>query len=90
MDDKDFFIMARIKNITIGVLFLATAALFFYGLINNIQAKKDKELARQIRIQLKECEQKTDELTKKAEVTNAQLTQALNAAKIAIKSAGKE
>jgi hypothetical protein len=85
MDDrkaiKQALKLGRINNIIMGVCFLVVIGFFFYGLINNIQAKKDKELAHQTMIQLKECERKAEELTKHMTVLNAQLMQALNAAR---------
>jgi WD40 repeat protein len=38
---------ARIVNIILGIALLVSIGFFFYGLINNIQAQKDKELAQQ-------------------------------------------
>jgi F0F1-type ATP synthase membrane subunit b/b' len=83
MIDKEIFTKVKITNIVIGCLFLVVIAFFFYGLINNIQAKKDKELAQQTMVRLKECEQKAEELTKHMTVLNAQLMQALEEAKTA-------
>jgi dethiobiotin synthetase len=60
MDDhkavKQALKLGRINNIVVAVCILAAIGFFFYGLINNIQAKKDKELALRSLVSLKECE----------------------------------
>lgn len=38
---------ARITSIILGIAFLFSMGMFLYGLINNIQAQKDKEIAQQ-------------------------------------------
>jgi hypothetical protein len=92
---------ARMRALVIGTLCVIAILSFVYGLVNNIAAKKEKEIAQQTMVRLIECEQKAEELTKKAEVVSAQLIQALNAAreardlaleqeKIAIKSGRKK
>jgi hypothetical protein len=64
MDDQKIPKQPRIRDIAMGVSFLIAIGFFFYGLINNIAAKKEKELALRTMIQLKECEQKAEEQTK--------------------------
>lgn len=58
---------ARVTNIILGIALLFSIGLFFYGLINKIQANKDKELA-EAQTQIARSEKaKADEARKLAE-----------------------
>jgi hypothetical protein len=64
---------ARITNIILGIALLVCIGLFFYGLINNIQAKKDKDRAEEQTKLAKEEKVKADEARNLAEEKTVQL-----------------
>ena len=55
----------RFSYAVIAILVVVCISFFFYGLINNIQAMKDKEAELISRIQLKECESISTEMSQK-------------------------
>ena len=59
MNDNTQLKKTRINGIALGIAILISIGFFFYGLINNIQAQKDKELALRSLVSLKECEAET-------------------------------
>jgi uncharacterized protein HemX len=69
------------KNFVIVILAILCVGFFFYGLIQNIEAKKQTELAHaQTKIAL-ECSQQAQQKDKDLADSNQQLMLALNAAK---------
>jgi F0F1-type ATP synthase membrane subunit b/b' len=81
MEDKKELRRSRIRALIIAGSFVIAILSFVYGLVNNIVAEKQKEIAEQTTVRLMECEQKAEELTKHKAVLNARLMQALNAAR---------
>ncbi|MFM7428590.1 MAG: hypothetical protein ACKO1F_01690 [Flammeovirgaceae bacterium] len=69
------------KNIVIVILAILCVGFFFYGLIQNIEAKKQTELAHaQTKISI-ECSQQVQQKDKELADRNQQLMLALNAAR---------
>lgn len=69
------------KNFVIVILAILCVGFFFYGLIQNIEAKKQTELARaQTKIVI-ECLQQAQQKDKELAARNQQLMLALNAAR---------
>ena len=56
----------KFSYVAIAILVIVSIGFFFYGRINNIQAMKDKEAELISRVQLKECESISTEMTRKA------------------------
>jgi hypothetical protein len=71
----------RFQNIAVAICFLAAIGFFFYGLINNMQAKMHKEIMLQTMVRLKECEKIAEEHSKQLQISNQQLMQALEETK---------
>lgn len=59
MDEQKAMKKSRIQNAAIVICLVVAIGFFFYGLINNIQAKKDRELSLKARIELEECKAET-------------------------------
>jgi hypothetical protein len=59
MDEQKTLMKNRMQYLVLGICFLAAIGFFFYGLINNIQARKDRELSLKVRIELEECKAET-------------------------------
>jgi hypothetical protein len=59
MDDQKASKQLGIRSAIIAICLVGAIGLFFYGLINNIQAQKDKEAALRSLVSLKECEAET-------------------------------
>ena len=59
MEEREILRRARMTNVLIGLVFLISIGFFFYGLINNIQANKYKEMAIKEALKQKECESKS-------------------------------
>jgi uncharacterized protein HemX len=58
MDDKKAFKMVRTQSIVLGIALIMACSFFFYGMN---QEKKNRELAAQTKIQLKECGKRSEE-----------------------------
>ena len=71
------------KNILIATLSLMCIGFFFYGLINRVQAEKERELSLQYRIELIEMRMKLEEAKEDA---MQQKTMAEQAAMVAIRN----
>lgn len=71
------------KNILIATLSLMCIGFFFYGLINRVQAEKERELSLQYRIELIEMRMKLEEAKEDA---MQQKTMAEHAAMVAIRN----
>ncbi|MCE2892803.1 MAG: hypothetical protein LW721_00090 [Flammeovirgaceae bacterium] len=59
MDAKEFLTKVRVNIIVVSIAIFFSIGFFFYGLINSIQAQKNKELALRSLVNLKECEAET-------------------------------
>ena len=93
MDDQEAIKIAlkrsRINNIIIAVCLLLAIGFFFYGIVNSIQAKMQKELSVKARIELEECKKNTEYAIRVAEgktqelnEKERQLTKALQEARL--------
>jgi hypothetical protein len=76
MDAKEDLTKGRINNISLGIALLLCIGLFFYGLINNIQAQKEKEIAQEETKKALACEKHSLLLTEQLQEKEKQLTQA--------------
>jgi hypothetical protein len=76
MDAKEALKKGRINSIVLGLALLASVGFFFYGLINNIQSQKAKEIAQDETKKALACEKYSLLLTEQLQEKERQLTQA--------------
>jgi dethiobiotin synthetase len=76
MDAKEALKKGRINSIVLGLALLASVGFFFYGMINNIQAQKEKEIAQEETKKALACEKYSLLLTEQLQEKERQLTQA--------------
>jgi hypothetical protein len=76
MDAKEALRKRRISSIVLGLAILASVGFFFYGLINNIQAQKAKEIAQEESKKALACEKYSLLLTEQLQEKEKQLSQA--------------
>jgi F0F1-type ATP synthase membrane subunit b/b' len=76
MDTKEALRKERINNIVLGMALLISVGFFFYGMINNIQAQKEKEIAQDETKKALACEKYSLLLTEQLQEKERQLTQA--------------
>ncbi len=75
-DAKEALRKGRINNIILGIALLLCIGLFFYGLTNNIQVQKEKEIAQEETKKALACEKYSLLLTEQLQEKERQLTQA--------------
>ena len=68
----------RYSTIIIAVLILTSVGFFFYGLINNIRMKQERQLAIEARMA---CEKISTQFTQRLELKEQELMMALNEAR---------
>jgi uncharacterized protein HemX len=76
MDSNKILKRTGINNILLVIAILVSIGFFFYGMINNIIAEKDKELAIQETQKRLACEEHSLSLMKQLQEKEMQLTQA--------------
>jgi flagellar biosynthesis protein FliP len=76
MDSNENLKKTRVNNIILGIALLVCIGFFFYGLINNIQAQKEKEIAQEETKKALACEKYSLLLTEQLQEKERQLTQA--------------
>lgn len=76
MDAKEALRKGRNNNIVLGMALLTSVGFFFYGMINNIQAQKEKEMAQEETKKALACEKHSLLLMEQLQEKEKQLTQA--------------
>jgi len=76
MDTKEALRKERINNIVLGMALLISVGFIFYGMINNIQSQKEKEIAQDETKKALACEKYSLLLTEQLQEKERQLTQA--------------
>ncbi len=76
MDSNENLKKTRVSNIIWGIALLVCIGFFFYGLINNIQAQKEKEIAQEETKKALACEKYSHLLTEQLQEKETLLTQA--------------
>jgi dethiobiotin synthetase len=82
MDAKEALKKGRINSIVLGLALLASVGFFFYGMINNSQAQKAKEIAQDETKKALACEKYSLLLTEQLQEKEKQLSQARADAKL--------
>ncbi|NOS56110.1 MAG: hypothetical protein HOP37_07620 [Cyclobacteriaceae bacterium] len=76
MDPNENLKRTRVSNIILGISLLVCIGFFFYGMINNIQAQKAKEIVQEETKKVLACEKYSLLLTEQLQERERQLTQA--------------
>ncbi len=76
MDSNENLKKTGVSNIILGIALLVCIGFFFYGLINNIQAQKEKEIAQEETKKALACEKYSLLLTTQLQEKETLLTQA--------------
>jgi len=76
MDTKEALRKERMNNIVLGMALLISVGFIFYGMINNIQSQKEKEIAQDETKKALACEKYSLLLTEQLQEKERQLTQA--------------